>query len=125
MAGSIKKILAVLLAAALLAGCGEGAGISETESRTAGTQDSGRKEQEGIQKEQEEAQKESQETQDAGKEPGDAGGADWLYAGTRPVFWEQKGEAAAHVTPSVGRWMIAPDLGNVENTWQFYITPGM
>lgn len=125
MAGSIKKILAVLLAAALLAGCGEGAGISETESRTAGTQDSGRKEQEGIQKEQEEAQKESQETQDAGKEPGDAGGADWLYAGTRPVFWEQKGEAAAHVTPSVERWMIAPDLGNVENTWQFYITPGM
>ena len=86
MAGSIKKILAVLLAVALLAGCGEGAEISE---------------------------------------PGDAGGADWLYAGTRPVFWEQKGEAAAHVTPSVERWMIAPDLGNVENTWQFYITPGM
>ena len=37
----------------------------------------------------------------------------------------KKGEAAAHVTPSVKRWMIAPDLGNVENTWQFYITPGM
>ena len=29
------------------------------------------------------------------------------------------------MTPSVERWMIAPDLGNVENTWQFYITPGM
>lgn len=103
MAGTAKKILAVFLAAALLAGCRESAGNAlETVTQTT----------EGTPASEQEAQK-----------PADS--ADWLYAGVRPAFLAQTKETAETVTPSVERWSVAPDLGNVENTWQFYITPEM
>lgn len=108
MAGTAKRILAVCLTAGLLAGCGKDAGTTETFS--AASEESG-------------AVPES--TQQAERAENAVNSADWLYEGVRPVFWKQTPERTEQVTPSVERWSVAPDLGNVENTWQFYITPGM
>lgn len=108
MAGTAKRILAVFLTAGLLAGCGKDAGTTETFS--AASEESG-------------AVPES--TQQAERAENAVNSADWLYEGVRPVFWKQTPERTEQVTPSVERWSVAPDLGNVENTWQFYITPGM
>lgn len=120
MTGTLKKMLAVFLAAALLTGCGESARTTGTDAgeetgKTANETETGA-----------EGKESAAETvsQQAGAQE-TANSADWLYAGTRPVFFEQTKEPAERVTPSVERWSVAPDLGNVENTWQFYITPGM
>ena len=109
MAGTVKRILAVCLTAGLLAGCGKDAGTTETFS--AASEESG-------------AVPESTQQQ-AERAENAVNSADWLYEGVRPVFWKQTPERTEQVTPSVERWSVAPDLGNVENTWQFYITPGM
>ena len=120
MTGTLKKILAVFLAAGLLAGCGEsvrttGTDIGEETGKAAKETENGS-----------EGKESAAETssQPAGEQK-TANSADWLYAGARPVFFEQTKEQTERVTPSVERWSVAPDLGNVENTWQFYITPGM
>lgn len=122
MTGTLKKILAVFLAAGLLAGsgCGEsvrttGTDIGEETGKAAKETENGS-----------EGKESAAETvsQPAGEQK-TANSADWLYAGARPTFFEQTKEQTERVTPSVERWSVAPDLGNVENTWQFYITPGM
>lgn len=122
MTGILKKILAVFLAAGLLAGsgCGEsvrttGTDIGEETGKAANETENGA-----------EGKESAAETvsQPAGEQK-TANSADWLYAGARPTFFEQTKEHTERVTPSVERWSVAPDLGNVENTWQFYITPGM
>lgn len=122
MTGTLKKILAVFLAAGLLAGSGceesvrtTGTDIGEETGKAANETENGA-----------EGKESAAETvsQPAGEQK-TANSADWLYAGARPTFFEQTKEHTERVTPSVERWSVAPDLGNVENTWQFYITPGM
>ena len=120
MTGTLKKILAVFLAAGLLAGCGESV-------RTTGT-DAGKETRKTANETETGAEGKESAAETASQQAGEqktANSADWLYAGVRPVFFEQTKEQTERVTPSVERWSVAPDLGNVENTWQFYITPGM
>lgn len=51
--------------------------------------------------------------------------AEQLYAGQRPVFLHRTQGSTGRVTPAVEPYTIAPDLGNVENLWQFYLQDGM
>ena len=122
MTGTLKKILAVFLAAGLLAGSGCGESV-----RTTGT-DAGKETRKTANETETGAEGKESAAETASQQAGEqktANSADWLYAGVRPVFFEQTKEQTERVTPSVERWSVAPDLGNVENTWQFYITPGM
>ena len=122
MTGTLKKILAVFLAAGLLAGSGCGESVRTTGTDIGEETGKAAKETENGSEGKESAAETS--SQPAGEQK-TANSADWLYAGARPTFFEQTKEQTERVTPSVERWSVAPDLGNVENTWQFYITPGM
>ena len=122
MTGILKKILAVFLAAGLLAGSGCGESVRTTGTDIGEETGKAAKETENGSEGKESAAETS--SQPAGEQK-TANSADWLYAGARPTFFEQTKEQTERVTPSVERWSVAPDLGNVENTWQFYITPGM
>lgn len=122
MTGTLKRILAVFLAAGLLAGSGCGESVRTTGTDIGEETGKAAKETENGSEGKESAAETS--SQPAGEQK-TANSADWLYAGARPTFFEQTKEQTERVTPSVERWSVAPDLGNVENTWQFYITPGM
>lgn len=122
MTGTLKKILAVFLAAGLLAGSGCGESVRTTGTDIGEETGKAAKETENGSEGKESAAETSSQPAGAQKT---ANSADWLYAGVRPTFFEQTKEQTERVTPSVERWSVAPDLGNVENTWQFYITPGM
>lgn len=50
--------------------------------------------------------------------------ADRLYAGERPVFVKQTQSLEGEEAPCTAPYVIAPDLSNVDNLWQFYFQDG-
>lgn len=60
-----------------------------------------------------------------GQQAADLGETDRLYSGIRPALLHSTEGAGTAVTPCVEVWRAEPDLGNVENLWQFYLQDGM
>ena len=93
-----KKFLALLMAACMLGGCGLTDGNTEDFVRFEGDES--------------DSEEETNEAQ-AGYQ---AGGA-WV----RPSLLSLEAPVEETVTPQAAPYTIAPDLGNVENLWQFYM----
>lgn len=99
----MKNVVSVVLAACILCGCGTGGapdGSVEDGSALTGEEDAGQ-----------------QGGMSSGTEQGEASG--------RPMLQNTAGRReAGTAAPSVEAYTVDPDLGNVENLWQFYFEGG-
>lgn len=126
-----KKVVVLVLVMSMLGGCAApGGAVVETEQNTEvfnssqGTETDAEADKQGMDEAETVGKQETASDSDA-QQQAEPVSADRLYAGERPVFMQSKQGSSGDVTPRVEKYVIAPDLGNVENLGQFYLQDGM
>ena len=109
----LKKLIAAVLVTALLCGCGaHGDGNKMDSSDEPVTSEA--------------AEASGEVTPEKEKEETAALGNGSMAVGERPfLMGADAGRKESDVVPCVERYTVEPDLGNVDNLWQFYLEEGM